>query len=138
MRMIKFDRNAPVQFLAGMIGLAIVGTLTACGGSEGEGANSDSDYYFWPLTTTGVVILDANDERFAMRIDNRAVVEYANGKALSGLTITGAGDLMRSGTKIGGVVLGSSNGQPAVGFFCPNLRPLDLRVTGTNWTYVCT
>jgi hypothetical protein len=110
--------------------------LAACGG-DGDEPLPDSAYVSWTGSANGVVILDWNNERFAVRADNGNVASYADDRVLTGLTVLG-NSVFWNGTRIGDVTYTTATtGARIVDFTCLDGRDMDITVSSGSWSYRC-
>ena len=111
--------------------------LAACGGG-GEDVIDGPVYVSWQNNANDTIILDSNNDRYAVRISDRAVVSMQDNKALTGLTVSTGADLMDSGVKVGGVFPGTSTtGSTIAVFKCTNGRSVNITETSTTYSYTC-
>lgn len=112
-------------------------SLVACGGGDDEPL-PDSAYISWTGSANGVVILDWNNERFAVRVDNRAVAFYDNDVVLTGLSVNGASNVFSGGVHIGRVsYTTATTGATIVDFTCLDGSEMDITLSGGTWSYRC-
>ncbi len=112
--------------------------LSACGGSDDPAPLPDSAYVSWSGSANTVVILDWNNERFAVRNDSRAVAFYDNDTVLTGLSVNSSADVFSGATRIGSVTYTTAtNGARIVDFTCLDGREMDIIMSGGSWTYRC-
>jgi hypothetical protein len=121
--------------------LALALTLAAAGlvGCGGGGEDVvDDPYVNWTNSVNGVVVLDANNDRFAVRSNSRALVDYSDGKALDGITVNGF-NVYISGTLRGTVTqVAGTGGSSVAQLLCTSGRPMDITATSTTYTWRCT
>lgn len=112
--------------------------LTACGGEDGLLDDPNGPFVSWQNNANGTVILDSNNDRYAVRVSDRAVVSMQDNKALTGLTVNSNADLLDSGVKVGGVFPGTSTSGSTIAVFkCTNGRSLNISETSTTYNYSC-
>ncbi len=122
--------------LAPVLAVAAIG-LAACGGG-GEDGFGGPEYVSWQNNANDTVILDWNNDRYAVRISDRAVVSMMDKKALTGLSVNTSAELWDSGVRVGSVVAGvSTSGSTIAVFKCTNGRNLNISETSTTFSYAC-
>jgi hypothetical protein len=129
---------APSRRLALVLALA-AGSLAACGGG-GEGLEPDSTYSDWTNNANGVVILDANNDRFAVRRDNDVLADYMTDTQLIGITVDDNGGIWYRGSQIGSVVSApSASGGRIAAMRCLDGRSMDITFSASTntWTQRC-
>lgn len=120
--------------LAGAAALA----LAACGGGEDTVDPTPSTYVTWTNNANDTVILDWNNDRYAVRRSDRAVVSMQDNKTLTGLSVNSNADLIDSGVIVGGVYNGTSTSGSTIAVFkCTNGRSLNIVETSTSYSYSC-
>lgn len=113
--------------------------LAACGGGDGSsintGGSSTPVYATWSGSSNNDVIMDANNERFGVRLSDRTVVADNGNIALTGLTVDEQGNIYRSGQKIGTVSLvAASDGSQIAAFKNLDGSLMDIQIS--NGTYL--
>jgi len=117
--------------------LAAAAALAGCGGGYDDGYE-EPQYVVWSNSVNGTVIRDDNNEGFAVRVDNRALVHLAANTQLNGLTVDASSNVLDRGTRIGAVVIGpSTTGASIAVLRCVSGRSMDVRLNGGAWDYVC-
>ncbi len=132
------NRHTITRATRGLLAATTLLTLAACGGGEDGQPEPDSTYVSWSGSANDVVILDWNNERFAVRRDNRNVAFYNTDTVLNNLTVNSSADVYWGSTRIGSVTYTTAvSGARIVDFTCLDGREMDITVTSGSWSYRC-
>lgn len=112
--------------------------LAACGGGDGSSINTGGSsapvYATWSGSSNNDVIMDANNERFGVRLSDRTVVADNGNIALTGLTVDEQGNVYRSGQKIGVVSLvAASDGSQIAAFKNLDGTLMDIQISNGSY-----
>ncbi len=112
--------------------------LAACGGGEDEGPLPDAEYVTWSNSANGVVIVDWNNERFAVLKDGGGLAHYTDDRVLNGMVVTGF-SVRLNGVAIGTVTYATSTtGNQITDLSCLNGTEMDIVFASNgNWSYRC-
>jgi hypothetical protein len=133
--------TAPLSTISGHRRLALAFTLAAaglagCGG--GDDLVEEPAYVNWSNSVNGTLIRDGNNEGYAVRVDNRTLVNLDANTQLTGLTVDSSANVRDSGVIVGAVAVGTSTtGSNIAVLRCLNGRSMDVRLGSAGWSYVC-
>ncbi len=121
-----------------LIGAVAAASLAACGGGDGTDLVDTPTYVTWINNANDTVILDWNNDRFAVRRSDRAVISMQDNKVLTGLSVNTNADLVDKGVTVGGVFEGTSTTGSKIAIFkCNNGRSLNIIETSSTYSYSC-
>lgn len=119
--------------------LAAVAGLAGCGaGDEDVGPPPPAALIAWNGNSNGSVILDGANRRFAVRAQDRAVVDLETDRTLAGAQVDAQARLVANGTVLGGVFLvaGTNNSRVAV-FGCAGGDVMLIPIDAGGWRVQC-
>lgn len=111
-------------------------SLAGCGG--GDDGTDPELYVSWENNANGTVIVDWNNDRYAVRRSDRVVVSLQDMKALTGMSVDVAAQVWASGVVVASVSPGlSTTGTTIAVFKCSGGRTLNITETSTSYSQAC-
>lgn len=122
--------------VAALIGAAAL--LAGCGAGEESPPPPTATLVSWNGNSNGSVVLDASNRRFAVRAEDRAVLDLDTNRTLAGAQVDSQARLVANGTVLGGVFLvaGTNNSRVAV-FGCAGGDAMRIPIDAGGWRVQC-